>query len=58
MRISRKYYGKWVATTEKGKVVQDASTLDGLMKKVDRLRNKASLRIGCVPKNPAFIGLQ
>lgn len=57
MRIARRYYGKWVATTKKGKVVDDASTFDSLMQKVDVRGDKQSLRVGHIPKNPQFIGL-
>ena len=56
MKIARKHYGKWVATTNKGKVVDNATTFDALMKKVDKRGDKDTLSVGLIPKNPVFIG--
>lgn len=57
MKIARKYYGKWVATTKDNAVVDSADTLDSLMKKVNTRADKDQLRVGHLPKNPAFIGI-
>ena len=57
MRIARKYYGKWVATTKKGSVVDNAPTFDALMEKVAARGDKQLIRVGHIPKNPQFIGL-
>lgn len=49
MKFDRKYAGKWVAI-KRNQVVASDSTFEKLDKKIEKLKNKESLRYALIPK--------
>lgn len=49
MKFQAQYQGKWIAAKD-DKIIADASSLNRLMKKVQRTENPDNLKFSLVPK--------